>query len=512
MRRILRKIVGSGSAPAPSGGSESVLRSRLLDGKATVAEGLRLYEIVTGRGESFPPEWEERVLRLCLRDEPDRADLKARLEVVLEMQGKWDELGGGRKQKPPGAGDDRLVPEAKARLEQILGLAETGLPSHGTRWAAYSSRTRESIAQLQTSVEVLHFAQKKIGFEHRGNRDHEGKYTSMYENELAASFPHFAGLLEKFADIDDSSPDTVYVHKGRLISNVLFYYSRVILSCLTSLPAKPDVILEIGGGYGAPARLWMRNPIWCPRCYVILDIPESLFFADVFLRKEFGSDSVLYVTSAADLNSESIGKFKFILVPLALHGALNNVDVDLVINTGSLQEMDEEWVDFYGKWLDGLRCRWFYTLNYFAQPVNALFESCNLYSPRLSGGWRALVLRWNPPLIRMQSERNFLEGLYEKTPPTTGEAGARLLVNHFKARAATGETFAELMDIVRLFPDPTLMYEVLKFAMAMPFEPKEALWLANRLLENPRLENRAEIEDWQRRLSELRAAGIEAYY
>ena len=64
------------------------MRDRLLDGTATLDEGLRLYSLMTDRGLAFPLAWEELVLRLCLRAEPDRLDLNARLRHVLTMQGK----------------------------------------------------------------------------------------------------------------------------------------------------------------------------------------------------------------------------------------------------------------------------------------------------------------------------------------------------------------------------------------------------------------------------------------
>lgn len=64
------------------------LRDRLLAGDATRDEGLRLYSLMTGRGLAFPFDWEEIVLGLCLKAEPERPDLKARLRQVLALQGK----------------------------------------------------------------------------------------------------------------------------------------------------------------------------------------------------------------------------------------------------------------------------------------------------------------------------------------------------------------------------------------------------------------------------------------
>ena len=189
---------------------------------------------------------------------------------------------------------ENIVSEAKARLITTNDTPINHLPSHGERWNAYAQRIRASIDPLTTPIEVLQYAQTKVGFEHRGIIHHEGKFTALYERELAISFPHFVDYLTDFTDINDSAPDTTYEHKGRLISNVLFYLARIVMSCLTYLPVAPKIILEVGGGYGAPARTWMKNPIARPKCYLILDMPESLFFADVFLNKEFSDDKFFY--------------------------------------------------------------------------------------------------------------------------------------------------------------------------------------------------------------------------
>jgi len=67
---------------------EDHMRKKLLAGKATLAEGLQLYSQITERGEPFPLELEEIVLKLGLNAEPDRDDLVSRLRYVLKAQDK----------------------------------------------------------------------------------------------------------------------------------------------------------------------------------------------------------------------------------------------------------------------------------------------------------------------------------------------------------------------------------------------------------------------------------------
>jgi len=406
---------------------------------------------------------------------------------------------------------ERFVKMARRHLRESLALDPGSLPAHGTRWAAYAERMRNNIRSLRTSKEVLHFAQTKVGFEHRGNVHHEGKFTALYERELKEEFPRFAVDIDRFGDFEDAAEDTAYLHLGRPVSNVLFYLSRIILSCLTHLPAAPRQILEIGGGYGAPARLWMKNPLHSPSRYIILDVPESLFFSEVVLRSEFGEDSVHYMRAGDEGLPPEADAVHFLLCPLPLHQRLMGEPIDLVINTGSMQEMDDPWVEFYRGFLDEVRASWFYSLNYFAQPLDRLWESGNLYSPRLSPRWTARLLRWNPAFIRMQADRNFLEAIYEKKV-SGDELSVDHLIGQLQKRLPCGEVFAEIIELSRRAPTEGNIRAALDYAMRLPFIPKEALWLAERLKDSACTSSTVDLDGLIGRLRALRAEGVEAYY
>jgi O-methyltransferase len=67
---------------------EKIQVKRLLEGKSNLAQGLQLYSSLAARGISFPLEWEEKVLELCLADDPERVDLFGRYRHVLLTLGK----------------------------------------------------------------------------------------------------------------------------------------------------------------------------------------------------------------------------------------------------------------------------------------------------------------------------------------------------------------------------------------------------------------------------------------
>jgi hypothetical protein len=189
--------------------------------------------------------------------------------------------------------------------------------------------------------------------------------------------------------------------------------------------------------------------------------------------------------------------------------------VDLVINTGSMQEMDEAWVNFYAVWLDRQPGRWFYSLNYFGQPISYLAESANLWSPRLSARWVARLLRLNPGFIRMQSERNFLEGFYEKDAgPASPEIRAAEAAERLHSRYMTTDLLAEYMDLIRRTPASTVMLRVVRRVMSeMPYHPKEVAYLIDAILAktgDAEIERcRGELEMYRVILHKERHAGTE---
>ena len=354
--------------------------------------------------------------------------------------------------------DLELLTRARRNLEACADWLANDGACLGRRWQAFMQRIRSAIGRFSSVAEAVRFAQMSVGFEHRGNIAHEGKFTALYESQLAAEFPALAAHVDSFGDSPLSDPTTVYEHKGRLVSNVLFWQARYVLVCLTYLPRPPRRILEIGGGYGGPARHWLRNPIAAPQTYIIVDIPEALFFADLFLCAHFGEDRVYYVPSTDPLAEDALKTSQVVLCPLMRKQALKHLQIDLVVNTGSLQEMTEDWVDHYMSWLDLQPCHFFYSLNYFAQRLDFIAEGLNLWAPRLSPQWEQRLQPYNPHWIRLQTERNYAEIIGEKTGngALSGDEAKRRADLILEERFLDGAALLELLDLYRRSKDPSL--------------------------------------------------------
>jgi hypothetical protein len=249
-----------------------------------------------------------------------------------------------------------------------------------------------------------------------------------------------------------------------------------------ALPARR--ILEIGGGYGNAARLWMSGKGDIDK-YVIVDLPGSLFFSEVCLRAEFGDDVGYW--EGRDPGT------KVVLLPIGRLAEYRD-QCDLVINIGSMQEMSDRWVDFYMQWLDKCGARYFYSLNYMGQPLEYLFESRTLWAPRPSGMWTSRVINPDPVIVKiMCSGRCFAEILYEKAPAGKGFKDWAVLSGDMMDR----KSYLEGLELLRrnfLYEDGlTFLDHVIRSvnAGAMVF-PKEALAVATlcaRQKDSPELSN-----------------------
>ncbi len=101
--------------------------SRLLGGRSTLGEGLQLYNALIGRGIAFPLEWEEKVLELCIAEDPERGDILQRYRHVLMSLGKPVPAGIESRcaafAKKSEYGTDHQ--QAAAQYHQRTGLSDT---------------------------------------------------------------------------------------------------------------------------------------------------------------------------------------------------------------------------------------------------------------------------------------------------------------------------------------------------------------------------------------------------
>ena len=332
-----------------------------------------------------------------------------------------------------------VISTARANLEYARSLPyPPGWSNDYGRWREITDEMYADIPSLTTPIEVLRYAQAGKYFDHRV-KSVDSLWSTLWCNLIETEFPWFIEDVLTMSDDPDSRPETIgTIGKfDLLVSNIYFWHLRSILNICTYV-GKPYVVLEIGGGYGAFARLFCMGSL-SPAKYFIVDIPESLFFAECCLTKSFPGEVGYW-------RGEDPGT-KFVLVPI------QNLDTfcvgaDVVINIGSMQEMSEHWVGAFMGWLDLLPTRHFYSLNYACQPLAKMGESRNYWAPRPGQLWVSKILNFDPVLTRtMTANRGWLEALYERgaQPPRTMESWA---VN--RGFSLTRQTYLEGLDLLRV--------------------------------------------------------------
>ncbi len=336
--------------------------------------------------------------------------------------------------------DERIIASARSHMIEARALpmpvTHDGSKSLASRWNNWRETLFADSAQLKSCEQVLHFAQRMVPFDHRMKWE---DWFVLLQSLLVNEFPWNEPSIDvfKLGDNPKSIPETIHDVNGVWHSNILSWHKRALCFCLHYTTRKPQRVVEIGGGYGGLARLWLM--LGKAEQYTIVDLPEALFFAEVALRDEFGDDKVAYWGTDPGA--------KIALLPVTRLAEYVPHTVDLVINTGSLQEMSEEWVNFYMKWLDRSGAKFFYSLNYMGQPLNEMFESRSFWAPRPSPDqWITRIANADIPLIKIQSlNRSFCDVLYERGKPTRKFAEWSVLHGQYLNQ----QTYLEGLELLR---------------------------------------------------------------
>ena len=359
--------------------------------------------------------------------------------------------------------EDALIRKAKAHL--IESEMPSDLPSFGERWETYASRLRSRIKKVRTTEDLLFLGQSPIS----GVESHPPElfgYCQYFDLSLVSELPSdLYEAMQSFRSPRIIQPEYTIEYRGRKIDFVTLCAAYDILTILNWLgQARPRTVCDIGGGTGKYALSWLTNSAHRPDLVVILDIPETLVYSETLLRSELGDSRVQYISSHNIVPSTS----GVVLCPIAYARAVEGVPFDLVTNKWSMQEMSDEWIDWYMDWLDRQPCCFFWSSNYFGMPLNYMTEGHNSWSPRPSERWQLtdfkldLSLRnWASLLFRRDSDQ-------DSRPPASEFKGI--------------EGWLHLLDLARRQHDEPSLRRALGYARSqLPFVPKEA-WQVAKIL------------------------------
>jgi putative sugar O-methyltransferase len=361
---------------------------------------------------------------------------------------------------------DAIVSAARDHFHSASRDPCERLPDAGPRWGTLAAWSRQQIETFETAKDAIHFAQSPLGhggFEARLTGDALAAKAAEQETRLAATFPQLARHLASFVEPDVSEPASMMIYNGRRVSSPMFVHTQFFMDCVTRIP-RLDNVCDIGGGFGAPARLFLTNSYKRPRIYALIDLPESLFFAECYLRATLGGDRVHYVDGALG----ELPEWSAVLCPITRIAALRPILFDLVTNTLSMAEMSDAYVAFYCDWLAAQPANHFYSFNRFLSPHHG--ESGNLFAPRLPPDWTIISSIFEPGV-----PNSFLQLLATRT---SSRADAAPVIGRPLAPAATYALLHAASN-----SDDTGFLLQLATAMAVDFKPspKELLFLCHRI-------------------------------
>jgi putative sugar O-methyltransferase len=399
---------------------------------------------------------------------------------------------------------------ARSNYVESLPLRESSFPEDSNRWPIFRAEMAQAIRRFANEAEAIRYAQTRGIFDHRVPAAGLPRDLALYRHVLRHEYPHYAESIDTFAESPHSVGESLAVLNGKAgkvsVSNVLYWHMFPILTCLT-YKSQVARICEIGGGYGGAARLWLTNPIRSLENYTIIDLPESLFFAECFLRASLPDYRVVYCRSEADCDNSQA--HTIYLVPHVYFGVTGRMKFDLICNTGSIGELSDDWGKFWADWICRQQCDVFYSHNYFGTPIDKLYEGRSVLSPRVPRGWRVAHLRINVPLQLLQSvERNAAELILVRAPSSASKRWIYEVQRFQEPEALSLRDFAyyvlNLPDEgeADVFAETRFLRRCLS---SLKYFPKELLYLAKRISSSPFFEalaiaDRALVEDLQSRL------------
>jgi putative sugar O-methyltransferase len=186
---------------------------------------------------------------------------------------------------------------------------------------------------------------------------------------------HHPGILKTLLKIGESSvvPDTLkFERDGQKFTIDIFRIAQIacrVFSLFNLKPRHRHVFFELGAGLGHLCRFILSMT---PKsAYVIVDLPISLCFSYLFIRRNFPQKKVLMLESNQVLSPDQLKKYDIIFAAVSVLNSQQAFPVDVFVNTCSLGEMSNEssltWIPYVQ---NTLRPKYIYSLNRFLNHID----------------------------------------------------------------------------------------------------------------------------------------------
>jgi putative sugar O-methyltransferase len=280
--------------------------------------------------------------------------------------------------------------------EDAINGIMTGIRYDGRRWVAPLARVFPFIFSHYIPLKLLKYIAPEVLFIH------------YYYDVISRAFPDQIDTINLLSDSKFVPPGTTLKKKDKYLSRELFYHSSSMLTCMAY--GNYSTICEIGVGYGALANIWMNNPRAMPDKYILVDIPETLFQAEIYLALS-NKDLNIHYISENENGAEKISG-DIVLCPSHLVHMLDNINFDLIVSKGCLNELGVDWLVYHQKFIAKHPEAVFYV----CQPaVGPSSGECSPISPLLPDKWVVDYVRIDSPPLIMRLNSPVLEVIFKKS-------------------------------------------------------------------------------------------------
>ncbi len=272
-----------------------------------------------------------------------------------------------------------VLKEAKDLYHKIRSIYDkTGYSSSyqvGHMWSSDSGNQRDLRGLIESdigAVNTIRHIDNTILYSINPSTPVKEKMVDWYISYLKQNSVDISKMDIAVQESPVTNPDVCVVRGGRLLTPD--FLRTVILSLEIQKYCKISEsryrIVELGAGCGHLARtlqFFISNSV-----YIDIDIPETLYFAYIFIKLNFPDAKTCYVTDPSQLEN-GIEQYDFVFIPTKFAESILPFQFDLFCNTASLGEMSNPniryWMDFVQ---NKLKVRYFFGLNRYLNTIPQL--------------------------------------------------------------------------------------------------------------------------------------------
>ncbi len=269
----------------------------------------------------------------------------------------------------------------------------------GAFWAGENNRLMAGLIENSCdAVDAVHGAQRTFMFSVNIVDPVKEKAVDWLLHEQRSRGLDLFSMSLDVQESEFSLPDNNVICDGRRVTPNFLRALTSVTTILNHLvpPDQKLNVLELGAGLGHVAQVF-KTLHKAGSCYIIVDLPETLFFSYQFLSLNFPDAKMLFVTDDARLSASAAEDYNFIFVPTIFVDAVLGIEFDLFINTASLGEMHNSviryWMDFIQ---NRAKVRCLYTLNRYLNVISPNEHPWRLEENECSvlydAQWR--IVRW----------------------------------------------------------------------------------------------------------------------